>query len=57
MPASVDKDEKTTITNRDSGGKMAYLTEDGLYEVLMQSRKLIAKESFKKISYPKAIYQ
>lgn len=45
----VDKDEKVVITNRDSGVKTAYLTEDGLYEVLMQSRKPIAKEFKKKV--------
>lgn len=47
MLTTVDEDEKCTITNRNSGGKKVFLTEDGLYEVLMQSRKPIAKE-FKK---------
>ena len=47
MLKTVDEDEKMTITNSNSGGKSAFLTEDGLYEVLMQSRKPIAKE-FKK---------
>lgn len=38
-----------TITNRNSGGSKVYLTEDGLYEVLMQSRKPIAKQFKKKV--------
>ena len=49
MVATVDDDEKG-IRNVDTlGGKqnMLFLTEDGLYEVLMQSRKPIAK-AFKK---------
>ncbi|MFL0168669.1 phage antirepressor [Candidatus Clostridium helianthi] len=47
MLMSIDEDEKVTITNSNSGGSKLYLTEDGLYEVLMQSRKVIAKK-FKK---------
>lgn len=47
MLNTVDDDEKLTILNKDSGGSKCYLTEDGLYEVLMQSRKPIAK-AFKK---------
>jgi prophage antirepressor-like protein len=47
MLMTVDDDDKTTITIGNSGGKSAFLTEDGLYEVLMQSRKPIAK-AFKK---------
>lgn len=45
----VDEDEKLTYTIRNSGQnrEMWFLTEDGLYEVLMQSRKPIAK-TFKK---------
>lgn len=45
----VDEDEKLTSTIPNSGQnrKMWFLTEDGLYEVLMQSRKPIAKK-FKK---------
>lgn len=41
----VDKDEKLTLTIVRSGQKRAmwFLTEDGLYEVLMQSRKPIAR--------------
>ncbi|MGO0882420.1 phage antirepressor [Clostridioides difficile] len=47
MLMSIDEEEKVTITNSNSGGNKLFLTEDGLYEVLMQSRKLIAKQ-FKK---------
>ena len=47
MLMTVDDDEKYTITNSNSGGKLLFLTENGLYEVLMQSRKPIAKQ-FKK---------
>ena len=41
----VDNDEKLTLTIVRSGQKRAmwFLTEDGLYEVLMQSRKPIAR--------------
>lgn len=47
MLMTIDEDEKVTITNSNSGGNKLYLTEDGLYEVLMQSRKAVAKK-FKK---------
>lgn len=58
MLKSVDEDEKlkgiatinilnSPIPNRDSTQSMWFLTEQGLYEVLFQSRKPIAKE-FKK---------
>lgn len=49
MMNTVDDDEKLTYTICNSGQnrEMWFLTEDGLYEVLMQSRKPIAK-SFKK---------
>jgi len=47
MLMTIDEDEKVIITNSNSGGNKLYLTEDGLYEVLMQSRKPIAKK-FKK---------
>lgn len=45
----VDEDEKLTYTLYISGQNRQawFLTEDGLYEVLMQSRKPIAKD-FKK---------
>lgn len=50
MMRSVDDDEKLSATNPNNacGGQSAwFLTEDGLYEVLMLSRKPIAKQ-FKK---------
>jgi len=50
MLANVDDDEKLTINILNSEGKahnQSFLTENGLYEVLMLSRKPIAKE-FKK---------
>lgn len=49
MIRTVDDDEKVTNIVCTLGGnqKMCFLTENGLYEVLMQSRKPIAKE-FKK---------
>ena len=50
MVSTVDEDEKTTITISYSGNmttNQLFLTEYGLYEVLMQSRKPIAK-AFKK---------
>lgn len=49
MMGNVDDEDKLTSTIPNSGQKrkMWFLTEDGLYEVLMQSRKPIAKK-FKK---------
>lgn len=50
MLQSIDEDEKILMTNINNvyGGQNAwFLTEYGLYEVLMQSRKKIAKQ-FKK---------
>ena len=49
MLSKVDDEEKVTLPIYYSGQvrNMYFLTEDGLYEVLMQSRKPIAKE-FKK---------
>ena len=50
MLSSIDEDEKLCSRTKDSLGRdnaATFLTEDGLYEVLMQSRKPIAK-SFKK---------
>lgn len=52
MLKSVDDNEKVKVNNvyvdgRTGGNEVWFLTEDGLYEVLMQSRKPIAKE-FKK---------
>ncbi len=52
MLMTVDEDEKVTITISNSEGKphqQWFLTEDGLYEVLMQSRKPIAKQFKKKV--------
>lgn len=49
LVSMVDEDEKLTsiISKSGQGRTMWFLTEDGLYEVLMQSRKPIAKQ-FKK---------
>ena len=49
----VDDDEKLTYTIRNSGQnrEMWFLTEDGLYEVFMQSRKPIAKVFKKEVKY------
>lgn len=48
MLKTVDEDEKIIAVNNVNGGREQwFLTEDGLYEVLMQSRKPVAKE-FKK---------
>ena len=49
MLKSVDDNEKVKVNNvyvdgRTGGNGVWFLTEDGLYEVLMQSRKPIAKE-------------
>jgi len=48
----IDEDEKLkirTTINNPSGSEMWFLTEDGLYEILMQSRKPIAKQFKKEI--------
>ncbi|QNR07710.1 BRO-N domain-containing protein [Macrococcoides canis] len=47
----VDDDEKVMHIVHTPGGNqnMWFLTEDGLYEVLMQSRKPIAKQFKKKV--------
>lgn len=50
MLRNIDEEEKTTLTISYNGNmttNQLFLTEDGLYEVLMQSRKPIAK-AFKK---------
>lgn len=52
MLKSIDDEEKVKVNNihfenRTGGNGTWFLTEDGLYEVLMQSRKPIAKQ-FKK---------
>lgn len=51
MILNVDNDEKlkAIISHSGQSREMWFLTEDGLYEVLMQSRKPIAKEFKKKI--------
>lgn len=53
MLATVDEDEKikihVTVNNISGGSDTWFLTEDGLYEVLMQSRKPIAKQFKKKV--------
>lgn len=41
MLMTIDEEEKYTITNSNSGGKKVFITEYGLYKVLMQSRKTI----------------
>ena len=53
MLKSVDNDEKLMQTILASGQKreMWFLTEDGLYEVLMQSRKPIAKQFKKEVKH------
>lgn len=53
MLQTIDEDEKVKVSPKQSLGELVnykeynFLTEDGLYEVLMQSRKPIAKQ-FKK---------
>ena len=51
MLRGIDDDEKlvSTILRAGQNRQMNMLTEDGLYEVLMQSRKPIAKEFKKKV--------
>ena len=51
MLKGIDKEEKLMQTIIASGQRreMRFLTEDGLYEVLMQSRKPVAKEFKKKV--------
>ena len=47
MTASIDEDERVIGRTKDSLGRengATFVTEDGLYEILMQSRKPIAKE-------------
>ena len=47
MVSRVDEDERCKLNLRSQAGETWMLTENGLYEVLMQSRKPIAKQ-FKK---------
>lgn len=54
MIETVDEDEKVKVNNvyfenRTGGNGTWFLTENGLYEVLMQSRKPIAKQFKKKV--------
>lgn len=51
MVKGVDDDEKlnSTIFSGGQNREMTFLTEDGVYEVLMQSRKPIAKQFKKKV--------
>lgn len=53
MVSTVDEDEKLVSTLKtpamNQAREMTFLTEDGLYEVLMQSRKPIAKQFKKKV--------
>lgn len=51
LVAVVDEDEKVRRNVPTPGGvqEMWFLTEDGLYEVLMQSRKPVAKKFKKKV--------
>lgn len=49
MLKSIENDEKISTVNNLNGKEVWFLTEDGLYEVLMQSRKPIAKQFKKKV--------
>lgn len=49
MVSRVDEDEVTKLNLGGLQGECNFLTEDGLYEVLMQSRKPIAKQFKKRI--------
>jgi len=51
MVRTIDADEKlnSTILSAGQNRECTFLTEDGLYEVLMQSRKPIAKQFKKKV--------
>ncbi len=53
MLNAIDEDEKikihVNVNNSNGGSDTWFLTEDGLYEVLMQSRKPIAKQFKKKV--------
>lgn len=58
MTKSIDEEEKGIYNVATLGGiqELTFLTEDGLYEVCMQSRKPVAKEMKKKIKqYLKSI--
>lgn len=49
MVSRVDEDEVTKLNLGGLQGECNFLTEDGLYEVLMQSRKPIAKQFKKRV--------
>lgn len=51
MVRTIDDDEKlnSIILSAGQNREVTFLTEDGLYEVLMQSRKPIAKQFKKKV--------
>lgn len=49
MLNSVDEDEKVFASTKNVSREVWFLTEDGLYEVLMQSRKPVAKQFKKKV--------
>ncbi|MGG0188248.1 BRO-N domain-containing protein [Bacillus rhizoplanae] len=54
----IDEDEKALYTMYRVDGsthKQWFLTEDGLYELLMQSRKPIAKEFKKEVKHSNAL--
>lgn len=53
MLKTIDEDEKLNSTILSSGQKrkMSFVNEDGLYEVLMQSRKPIAKKFKKEVKH------
>ncbi|UBH14887.1 BRO family protein [Macrococcus armenti] len=53
MLSLVEDDEKLTYALHNSGQKrqMWFLTEDGMYEILMQSRKPIAKQFKKQVKH------
>ena len=57
MISSIDDDEKLNETIVHAGQKreVLFLTEDGLYEILMQSRKPIAKEFKKEVKHSNAL--
>ena len=49
MLKTIDEDEKIFASTNNVSREQWFLTEDGLYEVLMQSRKPIAKQFKKKV--------
>lgn len=49
MLGSIDEDEAKFFTTKNVSRGTWFVTEDGLYEILMQSRKPIAKQFKKKV--------